>query len=61
MFIVWQQFLGNCCHAKLRTPPRHIPNAPVIGPVDLPGPAAVDRGQPVSLFTLLARLAGQTA
>ncbi len=19
-------FLGNCCHAKLRTPPRHIAN-----------------------------------
>ncbi len=24
--IVSQQFLGNCCHAKLLTPPRHIAN-----------------------------------
>ncbi len=23
---MWQQFLGNCCHAKLRTPPMHIAN-----------------------------------
>ncbi len=26
--IIWQQFLGNCCHAKLLTPPRHIANVP---------------------------------
>ncbi len=23
-----QQFLGNCCHANWRTPPRHIANVP---------------------------------
>ncbi len=26
--ILWQRFLGNCCHANLRTPPGNIANVP---------------------------------
>jgi hypothetical protein len=26
---------GNCCHAKLQTPPRHIANVPALNPLDV--------------------------